>query len=724
MSVPLRRVDAVMSTAAPPRPSATEVTAELGEHIRALAGAPAVPRPEQLAAVTAVVADGRRTLLVARTGFGKSAVYFSATRMLRDRGWGPTVVVSPLLALMRDQVAAGRRLGLAAETVNSANIDEWDRIEAAIAADSVDLLLISPERLANAGFRERVFDLVRSRPMALVCDEAHCISDWGHDFRPDYLRLRHLLDELPGWTPVLATTATANQRVTDDVASQLGHETLVLRTSLDREALHLSVVDLPDDAHRLAWLGDNLHDLPGSGIVYCLTQDQATQTADWLRARGHDVEAYTGATDPDRRLLLEDELRDNRRKALVATSALGMGFDKGDLSFCVHLGLPPTPVAYYQQIGRAGRALDRAEVIALPRPVEDAAVWRWFEQVSLPAESTCEEVLRQLSTNRAMSVPSLEAVVNLGRSRLQTLLKILEVDGAIRTVKGGYVRTDSAWAYDRHKAERLRELRRVEAEQMSSFRALDSCRLRFLREALDDPDATDCGRCDNCTGEAAEPVFDTGLVDTGLVDTGLVDTGLVDEAARHLRSGDVGIEPRKQWPSGLDEPKGRISPDHQAQWGRALCRLGDGGWGPVIDEVLAGDRVLHTDMIRAVAGVLKRWEWATRPAWICPMPSRRHQGIIDRLSDGLGQLGKLPIHRALVRSDQDSGFQAEQANSAHRVANVWGRLLVDPDGLPDLDGPVLLVDDECDTRWSITVAAHLLAEAGAGPVLPLVLRAR
>ncbi len=693
------------------------MAAELAGHIRALAGPGAVPRPEQVAAVTAVVAEGRRTLLVARTGFGKSAVYFSATRMLRDRGWGPTVVVSPLLALMRDQVSAARRLGLAAETINSSNLDDWERIEKEVAADDIDLLLISPERLANAGFRERVFDLLRSRPMALVCDEAHCISDWGHDFRPDYLRLRHLLDELPDWTPVLATTATANQRVTDDVASQLGADTLVLRTSLDRAALHLSVVDLPDDAHRLAWVGEHLDEIPGSGIIYCLTQDQAAETASWLRGRGHDVEAYTGATDPDQRLRLEDELRANQRKALVATSALGMGFDKGDLAFCIHLGLPPTPVAYYQQIGRAGRALERAEVVALPRPTEDAAIWRWFEQVSLPAESTCDEVLRQLSATRPTSVPALEAVVNLGRTRLQTLLKILEVDGAIRPVKGGYLLTDTGWQYDRDKAERLRALRRDESEQMLAFADRPGCRLRFLREALDDPEADDCGRCDRCLGTA------------NAADRTVLDPDLVSEAARHLRAGDVGIEPRKQWPSGLDEPKGRIPPDAQARWGRALCRVGDGGWGPVIDEVLAGDRLLHTDMIRAVGGVLKRWDWAERPTWICPMPSRRRQGLLDRLTDGLGQLGSLPVHPALVRVLEGgaAGFQADQANSAHQVANVWGSLAVDDAALPDrpvIDGPVLLVDDECDSRWTITVATHLLVEAGAGPVLPLVLRTR
>jgi ATP-dependent DNA helicase RecQ len=693
----------------PARPTHDEVEAELRQHIAALAGEGAEPRPEQLAAVQAVVADRRRTLLVARTGFGKSAVYFSATRMLRDRGWGPTLVVSPLLALMRDQVAAAKRLGLSAETINSSNTDDWDEIEDRITAGQVDLLLISPERLANDGFRERVFDLLQSQPMALVCDEAHCISDWGHDFRPDYLRLRRIIDELPAWTPVLATTATANQRVTDDVAAQLGDDTLVQRTSLDRASLHLSVVELTDDAERLAWLAEKLPDIDGSGIIYCLTVDQAERTAAWLQRRGMQVEAYTGSTDPTEREGLEDRLRTNDLKALVATSALGMGFDKGDMAFCVHLGLPPTPVAYYQQIGRAGRAIDHAEVIAVPRPVEDAAVWNWFEKVSLPPESTCQEVLTQLSTASATSINRLEAEVNLGRTRLMTLLKILEVDEAIAKVAGGWVITDPAWRYDHDKADRLRALRREESEQMLAYAGLDECRLRFVRESLDDAEAADCGRCDRCLG--SEPPVPPS-------------SELVEEARRHLAGADVEVEPRKQWPSGLDEPKGRIKPDRQARRGRALSRLGDGALGAQVDALLDGSsRELSPAILRGLIDVLRRWDWEQRPTWVCPMPSRSNQQLIDVVADTISKSGKMPVVLALVRVDDGGGAQADQSNSAHQVANVWGRLAIDP-AVDIPDGPVLLIDDQIQSGWTMTIAAALLAEAGVDSVLPLALRSR
>ena len=709
----------------PDRPADTEVADELDGHIRALAGPDARARPEQLAAVRAVVAGRRRTLLVARTGFGKSAVYFSATRMLRDRGWGPTVVVSPLLALMRDQVDAARRLGLSAETINSSNLDAWSSIEAKIEADEVDLLLIAPERLANAGFRERIFDTMRRRAFALVCDEAHCISDWGHDFRPDYRRLRRLLDELPDWTPVLATTATANQRVTDDVAAQLGDDTLVLRTSLDRASLNLSVIDLPDDAHRLAWLGTRLESLPGSGIIYCLTVEQAETTAAWLRSRDHAVEAYSGGVDPERRLVLEQQLRANELKALVATSALGMGFDKGDMAFCVHLGLPPSPVAYYQQIGRAGRNIDRAEVIALPRPTEDAAVWRWFESVSMPTEDTCRSVLDELELRGSASVATLENSVNLGRSRLGTLLNILDVDGAVERVKGGWSRTSSPWSYDQTLVDTLRDLRRAEGEQMRDWSSLTTCRLRYLREALDDADASDCGRCDNCTGQTQQPSDQT------------MDPAEVAAASQRLRGGDVVIDARKQWPSGLGTPKGRIPPDRQHDEGRALARLGDGGWNVIAEQLLlAADRGeaarLPDDLVPAMAQVLKRWPWSQRPTWICPMPSRRRDDLINALADGLGSLGKLPVHHALVDAavrdrDHDAGYQTDQSNSAHQVGNVWGRLSVDRGQLPSPDiaaGPVLLIDDEVASRWTIAIATFVLRSEGLGPVLPLALRSR
>src|SRR4051794_2135806 len=426
-----------------PAPSPV-VAAEATDALRRLVGREAAFRDGQLEAIDALVARRRRVLVVQRTGWGKSAVYIVATALLRAAGAGPTIIVSPLLALMRDQVAAAERAGIRAVTMNSANPEDWAGVAQALGADEVDLLLVSPERLNNPRFREEQLPGLARRGGLLVVDEAHCVSDWGHDFRPDYRRIRDLLTTLPSDTPVLATTATANARVVTDVAEQLGaggHDVLTLRGGLARDSLRLGVLPLGAPEQRLAWLVAHLADLPGSGIVYPLTVAGAEDVAAALRRAGHDVAAYTGRTDPDDRLRLEAALRDNAVKALVATSALGMGFDKPDLGFVLHLGAPSSPVAYYQQVGRAGRATERADVLLLPGP-EDRDIWRYFASASMPRQEQADAVLTVLAeSGRALSTPALEAAVDIRRTRLELLLKVLDVDGAVAKVTGGWVST-------------------------------------------------------------------------------------------------------------------------------------------------------------------------------------------------------------------------------------------------------------------------------------------
>ncbi|HEV3169754.1 MAG TPA: RecQ family ATP-dependent DNA helicase, partial [Actinocrinis sp.] len=464
--------------------------AEAESVLRALAGEAARLRDDQWQAIEALVADRRRCLVVQRTGWGKSAVYFTATALLRARGAGPTVIVSPLLALMRNQIDAAARAGLRAATINSANLTDWTGIEERIRLGEVDLLLISPERLNNPGFRDNVLEKLAAETGLLVVDEAHCISDWGHDFRPDYRRLRTLIGRLRPGLPILATTATANSRVTADVAEQLGtgaESALVLRGSLDRASLRLAVVRLPDPAHRLAWLADHLGELPGSGIIYTLTVAGAEETAQFLRDRGYTVAAYTGRTDDTQRQEAEADLLANRIKALVATSALGMGFDKPDLGFVVHLGAPSSPIAYYQQVGRAGRGVERAEVVLLPG-AEDEAIWRYFSSLAFPPRPVVELVLDVLrEAPKPLSTMAIEPRVELKRSRLELLLKILDADGAVRRTTGGWTATGVPWEYDEERYSRITAAREREQRAMLGYAASDGCRMEFLRRELDDP---------------------------------------------------------------------------------------------------------------------------------------------------------------------------------------------------------------------------------------------
>ncbi|RZT81242.1 RecQ-like ATP-dependent DNA helicase [Micromonospora violae] len=698
--------------------------------LRRLAGDQARLREDQWRAIEALVVDRRRVLCVQRTGWGKSAVYFVATALLRDRDQagpadsghagpaGPTVIVSPLLALMRNQVEAAARAGIRARTINSANLDEWDEITAEIQSGAVDVLLISPERLNNPDFRDGVLPKLAATTGLLVVDEAHCVSDWGHDFRPDYRRLRTFLAELPERTPVLATTATANARVTQDVAEQLG-DALVLRGTLDRESLRLGVLDLPSPAHRLAWLADHLDQLPGSGIVYTLTVAAAGETAEFLRSRGYPVASYSGQSDDADRRAAEQDLLDNKIKALVATSALGMGFDKPDLGFVVHLGAPPSPIAYYQQVGRAGRAVEHAEVLLLPG-VEDAAIWRYFASLAFPPEQQVRAVLAALHTDRPLSTQALEPLVDLRRARLELMLKVLDVDGAVRRVRGGWLATGEPWVYDEARLRRVAQARTVEQQAMREYATTSDCRMRYLRERLDDTGAAACGRCDRC----ADPLFAAD-----------VSTAALAAAQTFLGRPGVEIAPKKLWPTGLDAVgvplKGRIAPAEQALPGRAVGRLSDLGWGGRLRDLVgpeAPDAPVPDDVAGAVVEVLKAWAhgddpWPRRPVAVVAVGSRRRPRLLGSLAERIATVGRLPL-LGEVSAAGHGGTAGPRGNSAQRVRALHDTFTVPTDladALAGLDGPVLLVDDLIDSGWTMTLVARALRRAGATDVLPLAL---
>lgn len=698
-----------------------------------LVGAPAATarlREDQWRAIEALVADKRRALVVQRTGWGKSAVYFVATALLRERGAGPTVIVSPLLALMRNQVDAAARAGIRARTINSSNTEEWDTVQHEVASGEVDVLLVSPERLNNPDFRDRVLPELAAATGLLVVDEAHCISDWGHDFRPDYRRLRTMLADLPPGVPVLATTATANARVTADVAEQLGTgggtDALVLRGPLDRESLSLGVLRLPDAAHRMAWLAEHLDELPGSGIVYTLTVAAAEEVTAFLRQSGHPVASYTGKTENADRQQAEEDLLANRVKALVATSALGMGFDKPDLGFVVHLGSPSSPIAYYQQVGRAGRGVEHAEVLLLPGK-EDQAIWEYFASIAFPPEEQVRRTLDALArAERPLSLPALEPLVELRRSRLETMLKVLDVDGAVRRVQGGWISTGVPWTYDTERYAWVAKQRAAEQQAMRDYVTTTGCRMEFLRRQLDDDGAAPCGRCDNCT----KPRFLDSVSPAAL-------------AAAHgeLARAGVEVEPRKMWPTGLPavgvDLKGRIPAGEQAAPGRALGRLSDIGWGNRLRPMLAPqapDGPVPDDVAQAVVGVLADWAkgpggWASgqpdappRPVGVVTMASRTRPQLVRSLGTRIAEIGRLPLLGSVEYTDGVT--QLSRSNSAQRLKALHGALTVPPGlatALQEAGGPVLLVDDMAETGWTIAVTARMLRRAGTQGVLPLVL---
>ena len=679
------------------------------ELLRQLAGPDATFREHQREAIEDLVADRRRVLCVQRTGWGKSAVYFIATKLLREAGEGPTLLISPLLALMRNQIDAAERLGLRAATVNSTNRDDWDAIRERLDRDDVDLLLISPERLNNVRFRETMLPLFAERVGLLVIDEAHCVSDWGHDFRPDYRRIREALDRLRPDAAVLCTTATANDRVVGDVLDQLsaggdGSELRTYRGELARSSLRLEVVTLPSQAERLAWLARWLPEFPGSGIVYTLTKRDTESVAAWLNGKGISAVAYSGETDDAARVEAERRLLTNDVKVVVATSALGMGYDKPDLGFVVHYQAPSSAIAYYQQVGRAGRALAEAHAVLL-RGLEDRDIQDYFIVSAFPPREKAEAVVEIIANaERPVKLGELAAAVNLGQGRISAMLKILDVEGAVVQEAGGWVRTDDPWVYDERRYAQVTALRRAEQDAMERYGDdPDECLMQTLQRELDDPRAGRCGRCAGCT----EPQFGGELERT-----------IVVEAQDHLRSRPLELDPRKRWPATLESGQKNIPPDRQLRVGRALARSGDGGWDPLVREARFRTGHFPDELVGACVRIVDQWQPEPPPRWVAAVPSLRAPELVPEFAERLAAALGLPFVDIVGRV-ADRPPQREMENSSKQWENV--RDAFEITSAPPEGEPGLLVDDLWFSGWTMTAIGALLRDAGSGPVHPLVL---
>ena len=678
--------------------------------LRDLTGDPASTfRPDQLEAIRMLVEQRQRVLLVQRTGWGKSAVYFIATKMLRNRGAGPTLLVSPLLALMRNQQEAARRMGIVAESINSANREEWMEVIRKINADAVDILLISPERLANQQFASEVLPQAVGRTGLLVIDEVHCISDWGHDFRPDYRRIADVLRFMPAGLPILGSTATANKRVVGDVSEQLGADLIPARSSLARSGLKLHALKIPSQSKRMVWLADVMQKLPGTGIIYCLTIDDTERVAGQLRSKGIDAVAYSGRTDDDRRLEIEQRLMRNDLKAVVATSALGMGIDKPDLSFVIHFQSPGSPIAYYQQVGRAGRALSESWGILLSGS-EDEEIQDYFIDNAFPEPWQAEQVVRLLEERSRMPGPDGRQYVTLyelmlrvdAKQRpLRQMLKILEIEGAAERDGGRWTRSLRAWDFDSERVESVTALRREEQQQMRDYVSTSQCRMQLLCGYLDSTSGADiqpCGMCDNCSGKRFNIPEDSELL---------------REAEDFLRSFATEIEPRKQWPD-----RSRIPSEFRLEPGRALARWGNSGWGVLIREGKQNDGRFDRRLVEAAADLIaNKWRPDPFPQWLAFVPSLRNPELVGAFARQLAEMLGIPCED-VIQKTRETEPQKFMQNTAKQYRNISEAFRVSRQ-VPA--GPVLLVDDIVDSKWTLTVIGGLLRQAGSGPVYPFAL---
>ena len=662
-------------------------------------------RDDQEDAIRHIVEGKGRLLVVQKTGWGKSFVYFIATKLLREAGAGPALLISPLLALMRNQISAAERMGVRAATINSDNQDEWKAVEAKLRRNEIDILLIAPEKLGNDWFNTEVLAGIAGQISLMVIDEAHCISDWGHDFRPHYRLLERIARTLPANLRLLATTATANDRVMEDLVAVLGPNMKVLRGDLNRGSLTLQTMRLPSQAARMAWIAQQLNSLPGHGIIYTLTIRDANQLADWLKAKGFAVEAYTRKAG-DRREELEQALQENRVKALVATTALGMGYDKPDLAFVIHFQMPGSVVAYYQQVGRAGRALKSAYGVLLSGD-EEEGITDWFIRSAFPTREEVDDVLGALDeAPEGLSIPDLMTCVNMSKSRIEKTITALSLESPAPIAKQGtkWQLTaaelgDGFWA----RADRLTKLRRAELQQMQEYVSRPfGQHMGFLIDALDGDSST--------VSPPSLPPLSEDL-----------DQLLVREAEEFLCRTSLPIEPRKKWPVGGMPQYGIHTAStipYQAQPGKALCVWGDAGCGGLVRQGKYHEGRFSDDLVAACVKMIQEWSPQPGPAWVTCVPSLRHPDLVPDFAQRLAAALGLPFHIVIAKTDARPE-QKTMANSTQQARNIDGSLALN--GQPIPPGPVLLVDDMVDSRWTLTVSAWLLRKNGSGEVWPMAL---
>ncbi|HQL35907.1 MAG TPA: RecQ family ATP-dependent DNA helicase [Bacillota bacterium] len=657
------------------------------------------------------VLNRKKTLVVQRTGWGKSTVYFIATKLLREQGSGPTVLISPLLSLMRNQIENAAKIGISAETINSDNNDDWERVEQCLVEGKCDILLLSPERLGNQDFVTRILPNIKGGIGMFVVDEAHCISDWGHDFRPDYRRIIRIINTLPPNVPVLATTATANQRVVEDIQEQLGKDLVVIRGPLTRESLRLQTIRLNDQAERLAWLYENITKIEGSGIIYCLTTSDCNKVAKWLRKKGINALEYhtrLSENEEEKRELEEEReqmLMQNKVKALVSTIKLGMGYDKPDLAFVIHYQRPGSLVEYYQQIGRAGRKLDNAYAILL-NGSEDDEIQEFFISKAFPTQEEMQKVVALIEdSENGLKENDILKGLNMSQGRLRNCLKLLTIDMVISKENSIYTRTLNPWNPDLVRSRRVTEQRYAELEKIKEFVDLQSCYMKFISQQLDDPFAEDCGKCSNCEGKKffSEKVSRDNVI----------------EAIRFLQGEFLEIPPRKMWPAGIIAPTGKKIPEsEQNKIGKVLCTYGDAGWGKYVRQDKYDNNHFRDELVDASVDLIRNhWHMESMPEWVTSIPSIRRPELVRNFAQrvakklGLPYLGVvIKIKDTQMQKLMQNGFQ--QSKNAYEGFGVSGNCP---------EGPVLLIDDMVDSGWTFAVCGALLKRAGSGDVYPFAL---
>lgn len=666
-------------------------------------GSEAKFRDGQLEAILSVV-EKKKTLVVQKTGWGKSVVYFIATKILREQGAGPTIIVSPLLALMKNQIDSAAVLGINAVTINSDNKDIWEELYATL--DSYDAIIISPERLSNEVFMSYLAEIPNIQ--LFVVDEAHSISDWGHDFRPDYQRIVRLIDNFPADVAILGTTATANNRVIVDIKKQLGNDLVVVRGDLIRENLAIQINARQNREERLAWLAQSLSvggDLEnGQGIIYCLTKRDCETVSGFLKRKGISVEAYySGLKDELGNDLAQKHLQDfddGKIRVLVATIKLGMGYDKSDIQFVIHYQLPQNLISYYQQIGRAGRDGKKAYAI-LFHGNEDEDILNFFIE-GAQAKPELLSTIMDFTVNGAKFNEMLPKI-NVQYGKLGDALKYLLVHEYIYKDGPVYRRNINATFNDeteRLKQGELNVVRYRELAKLKEFLSTENCYMKFVADELDAPDKKEkCGICRNCVG--------TEIIATS------IDDNTINEARAFLKNRHGKIIPRKMWGTG-----GRIAKDRLMEEGWILSDDYYSEIGQKVKQEKYTEEHFSDELVSLSKNYIQDKVKQNQIDTVMAVPSLRRPDLVPDFARDLAEALSQPYEIAILKTEL-AAEQKALLNSAQQQENIENSISIDP--VKVFDRTILLVDDMVDSKWTFTVITAKLLDAGAKVVFPFAL---
>ncbi|TDL96622.1 RecQ family ATP-dependent DNA helicase [Macrococcus carouselicus] len=663
-------------------------------------------REGQLEAITAVV-NRQKTLVIQKTGWGKSIVYFIATKILRARGAGPTIIISPLLALMHNQIEAAGRLGLNVVTINSNNRDDWESIYDAF--NEVDAIIVSPEKLSNTAFIDKLGTVTDIE--MIVVDEAHSISDWGHDFRPDYQRIVYLLKSFPDHIAILGTTATANDRVIQDIKDQLGDELQVFRGDLIRDNISIQVNPAQSKVERLAFITDALTRHPflskQQGIIYCLTKKECDSVADFLTR--NDISAvayYSGVQNESGEDISEAILNDfhtGQMRVIVSTVKLGMGYDKSDIGFVIHFQLPQNLIAYYQQMGRAGRDGSAALAILLHGDEDEEIIKSFIESANKDPE-LLQQILEVIGASRdGLKRNEILQHFNLNVTKLASVLKYLYVHNYIYMEKSQYY-VHPNHHFDAAKnaqiQKQLNETRLAELDNLKAFVNYDGCYMKFIADELDAPDTKEqCGICAHCRNRQFITLAE--------------DNPYLEQAKDYKNKLHGVITPRKRWSNNkkiddalVFEPGWTYTVDPYSPIGKRFMLERDQGH--------FSDKTVTT-----VSNFVKEHIEANQIEVIVGVPSLRRPKLVSELARKMAEVKGISYIEALEKTAKGAP-QRDMHNSMMQEQNARAYLHVtNVEAIKDKN--VLLLDDLVDSRWTMTVAASLLLEQGAAHVYPFAL---